>query len=98
MKELKKVDVMSAGKISAILMLLLGILVGLIMLVVGIFILIYSVATGDFTSLLSFFGMFVMVMLIVVFYTLMGFVAGIIYAAVYNLIARKWGGLKIELK
>jgi len=97
MKELKKVGILSAGKISAILMLLLGAIVMAIMIIVGLFILIYSAATGSYEALIGFLGVFVMTLLFVVFYAVIGFVSGVIYAAVYNFIARRWGGLKIDL-
>ena len=97
MKELKKVGVLSAGKITAIFMLLLGAIVSIVMIIITLAVLIFSIATGSYGPLFVMIGVLFMVLIGVVGYTAVGFIMGIIYAAIYNFIARKWGGLKIEL-
>lgn len=100
-KELKRIDPLSAGKM---LMMIYGILGAIIGIVYSIMIFIFGsiagvsndkvilgVAGGAFGGLLI--GAFFVVM-----YALIGFLAGIIGAAIYNLVAKKVGGLKLELE
>ena len=92
---LKNVEVFSAGKVMACLYALLG-------LIVGGFVSLLSLAgvaaggpRGAATSL--FFGAAAIVILPVM-YGVMGFVGGIIMAALYNLVASLVGGIELELK
>ena len=95
---LKKIGVFSAGKITGILYAGLG-------LIAGVFISLFSVL-GAFAGAMSdqegalvglFFGVGA-VIFIPVFYGIMGFIAGILTAFLYNLAAGVIGGLELDLE
>ncbi len=91
----KSVGVLSVGKVMACLYALLGLIIG------GIFSFVTLVGAtiaeqraGPFELL---FGVGA-VILIPVLYGVIGFVGGIIMAALYNIVASLAGGVEIELK
>jgi len=94
MKELKRVDVLSVGKI-------MGVVYGLMAVIFIPFFLIAAVA-GFFAQdkeAALFGGIFGIIFAIAMpfIYGGMGFVFGCIGALIYNLVAKKIGGLKFEL-
>lgn len=92
MMKLKKIDVLSAGKISGMISLIVGLILGIFSAVFG----------GIALSLMGFaagVGMWAIIIFPIV-YGLIGFIAGIIGAALFNLVA-KWkfiDGLEIEIQ
>ena len=96
MQELKKVGVLSAGKIGV----LMGVIVGVILAIVS---LIVSYASPD-AALQGFEAMQLTAvtplsaLFIVIMYAIGGFLGGIIYSALYNIVAKYAGGIKIEFK
>lgn len=88
MKELKRIGPLSAGKISGIISAVLGVIVGLLLAL-------FSGALGG-----SFLGgnWFVQLIGLTLIYAIAGFVGGVIYAALYNLVAGWVGGVQIELE
>ena len=92
---LKSVGVLSVGKVMACLYALLG-------LIVGGFVSLFSLAglaTGgpNGAGANLFFGAAAIVLLPAM-YGVMGFVGGIIMAALYNFVASLVGGIELELK
>ena len=87
MKELKRVGPLSAGKISGIIGVVFGVIAGLILAL-------FSSALGG-----SFLGgnWFIQLIGLTLIYAVGGFVGGVIYAALYNLVAGWVGGVQIEL-
>ncbi len=93
MKVLKKIDLLSAGGVFALIGVIWGLVTALL-----------AIALGSFaTSVLPGIGATVGVGLIsiIVFpvtYGIIGFMSGIISALLYNIVANWIGGIKIDLK
>jgi len=94
---LNKVGVLSAGKVSGLLYALLGLIVG------AIFALLSLVGAGaalggeEGGAALGFlFGVGAIIFL-PIFYGIMGFVGGMIMAALFNLVAGISGGLEVDI-
>ena len=87
MKELKRIGPLSLGKIFGIVGAFFGIIAGLLLAL-------FSGALGD-----PFFGgnWFVQLIGLTILYAIVSFVGGVIYAALYNLVAGWVGGVRIEL-
>ena len=87
MKELKRIGPLSLGKIFGMVGAVFGVIVGLVLAL-------FSGALGE-----PFLGdnWFVQVILVTIFYAIVSFVGGVIYAALYNLVAGWVGGVRIEL-
>ena len=90
MKEIKRIDIVSVGKIFGIMYIIFGFLAGLFMSIMA------SFASIPMYPLGLFFGTFSVIVLPVI-YGVMGFVGGIITAFLYNIIAEKIGGIKIKI-
>ena len=90
MKVVERIDAMSLGKIFAGIYALFGLVTGVFVSLFG------SIATGAGASIAGL-GLLAVVVLPLL-YGLLGFIGGIITAWIYNLIAKKFGGIKIELK
>jgi hypothetical protein len=94
MVKIKKIGILSLGKILGILYALLG-------LILGAFITLFALITPAFSST-SAPGMFGAlfgvgaIILLPIFYGVMGFVMGLIMALLYNLVASWVGGLEVE--
>ena len=87
MKELKRIGPLSAGKISGVISAVFGVIAGLILAL-------FAGALGE-----PFLGgnWFVQLIGLTLIYAIAGFVGGVIYAAIYNLVAGWVGGVQIEL-
>lgn len=91
--EIKKIDVLSVGKLSGFIYAVVGLLSGLL-------ISLFSFSFGTMLSqsgsnnFLSSFGI-ASIVVFPILYGLMGFVCGIIGAVIYNLAAKFVGGIKI---
>ncbi|NLG60220.1 MAG: hypothetical protein GX538_08665 [Gammaproteobacteria bacterium] len=90
---IRKIDVLSAGKIGGIIAAALGLLMGLFMLVFGG--LIGSLAGGD-GGIFALGGGFAAVIILPIMYGVFGFIGALIQALIYNLAAGFVGGLRIE--
>lgn len=87
MTELKRVDIVSAAKVTAVLAAIFGLIVGILFTFVGGF--------GAMPSLGGWWPLNLIFWPIL--YALAGVVFGALYAALYNVVARLVGGIKIEL-
>ncbi len=91
----KSVDVFSCGKVLGCLYGLMGILVG------GLFTLLslvgFAAGGGQQGAAALLFGAGAVV-IVPILYGVMGFIGGMISAALYNLVAAVVGGIEIELK
>jgi hypothetical protein len=95
---IKRFGVLSVGIISGILYAIGGLIGALFMIpFVAIMSAIDPMMNGDFSPFGWMFGGFAIIIL-PVFYGVLGFIFGIISAALYNLFARWVGGIKVELK
>ena len=95
MKVIKKVGVLSSGKIVGILYALMGLVIGAIITLVSLVGL--AVSPGGAGMFGALFGIG-SIILLPLFYGGMGFVSGILMALFYNLISNWIGGLEIEIK
>ncbi len=90
---IKKIGVLSLAKIFGILYVLLGLIVGAFM---SLFALIGFATSNPKAGIFgALFGIGAIILL-PIFYGVLGFVSGIISAALYNLIVKWVGGLEIE--
>jgi ribose/xylose/arabinose/galactoside ABC-type transport system permease subunit len=88
--KLKRIEPMSLGKVFGVLYALMG-------LFVGIFVALVSVVMGSLlqSSPMAMFGVGAIVILPIL-YGALGFLMGLIMAALYNFIASKVGAIEIE--
>lgn len=93
MFRLRSIGVLSSAKIFAVVQAAIGILVGFLFLIFAI----VGAALAPAQQKLGMAGMIVIAILMPVIYGLIGFVAGAIWAFVYNLVAQAIGGLELQL-
>ena len=92
MNEITKFDVFSIGKVEAVLLAFMGLIMGVIY---GVITAIIGVVTGNTTlGILGFFGI---IILVPIFYSIFGFIMGILSGLFYNWAAKWVGGIKFEL-
>tara|TARA_B100001971_G_C17772231_1_gene325513 strand:- start:206 stop:502 length:297 start_codon:yes stop_codon:yes gene_type:complete len=92
MQEVKKLGVLSVGKISALIGIFLGLLMGIVLMIATKFAPTAGVPEMPIATL----GMSSIIVLPIL-YGLSYFVVGIIVAVVYNLFAKWVGGVKMDL-
>lgn len=92
---IKRVGVLSSGKITAAFCGILGIIFVSIFAAISLTLTILDVvlSDGDWTGILvgGGFGL-----LMIVLYAVMGFISGCLYALIYNLAAKYLGGIEVE--
>ncbi len=104
MMELKKLDVVSVGKVFALFGAIFGLIAGFIMTLVSVSIssLISSMApltTGMPVDPMAFAGIGALAIVIFpIMYAIGGFLSGVISAFIYNIVAGKFGGIEVDLQ
>jgi len=93
MFRLRSVGVLSCAKIFAIIHAAIGVLVGFFVLIFGV----VGAAIVPGQQKLGMLGIVVLAVLSPVFYGVLGFVMGAIWAFLYNLAAQSIGGLELGL-
>ncbi|MFZ0313815.1 MAG: DUF3566 domain-containing protein [Candidatus Korobacteraceae bacterium] len=93
MFRLRSIDVLSSAKILAVVQAVIGILIGFCFLLFGI----AGAALAPSHQKLGMVGIIVLAVLMPVFYGVLGFVMGAVWAWVYNLAAQSIGGLELQL-
>lgn len=101
---IKKLGILSVAKIQGIMMLLMSLLIsipyGLIVMVFGATLM--GMGKGDSAGIAAGGGTIVMGLVVMIglpiFYGVIGFVAGVIGALLYNLFAGIVGGIEIEVE
>lgn len=102
MKTLKKIDIMSFAKFQTVLMAMIGLLVGVMVAFFGFIFQAFAARLAEEGA--SDFGMFGMGMglaalfILPLIYAAMGFIAGVIGGALFNLVCKITGGIKVELE
>lgn len=94
---IRRIAPLSVAKVAFALYAVIGLIVGFVVALVGL----TGVALGDFGSAAPFLGLALgagAVIALPIFYGVMGFVVGIVSAAVYNLVAGIVGGVEVELQ
>jgi len=89
MLELKKIDVMSLAKISTILGVVFGFILGILETIAYIL----APSTPTYAAL----G-FLAVIIFPIVYAIIGFVGGVITAFIYNIVAERIGGITVDLQ
>jgi hypothetical protein len=102
-KELKKIGVLSAGKVLGVLYLALGLIVGLPLACISLFFSsIFATAGIQEAEAAGAFlvsgvgGLVVYGICVPLFYGVLGFIGGIIAALIYNIVAGFMGGIEFE--
>jgi hypothetical protein len=98
MVQLKKIGIYSCAKVMGILYAAVG-------LIFGVFISLFSLALGSLAHNMGesggFFGALFgvgSIIILPIFYGVLGFVAGAIMAWVYNMVAQSFGGVEMEFE
>lgn len=101
MKTLKRIDVLSLAKFQTVLMALMGLLVGVFVAFFGF---LFQAFAGRFVeggealpALGAGLGVAALFILPIV-YAVIGFIAGLIGGALFNLVAAITGGIKVQLE
>jgi hypothetical protein len=98
---IKRIGVVKAGVIQACVMALFGLIIGLCFLMFGTMLAGLTGGGSDGSAAVGAMGMLGgigMVIFLPIMYGVMGFLAGVIGAAIYNLVAGMVGGLEIEVE
>ncbi|HRO28218.1 MAG TPA: hypothetical protein PK743_06485 [Luteimonas sp.] len=93
---IKKLDVLSVGKITGVIAAAFGLLAGLILLVFGGMLAGLAGSSGEGNPLLAVGGGIFGVIALPIIYGFFGFIGGLIQALIYNLAAGVIGGIRIE--
>lgn len=93
---IKKLDILSVGKITGIIAAAFGLIAGLLLLVFGSMIAGLAGSQGDAGPLAALGGGVVGMIALPILYGICGFVGGVIQALIYNLAAGVIGGIRIE--
>ena len=93
--ELKRVGVLSCGKVLGLLYAAMGLIFGGIFSLISIGGMVASAGQGAAAGML--FGVGAIVFL-PIFYGVLGFISGLVLALLYNLLAQFVGGLELELE
>jgi len=83
--EIKKVEVLSLAKIQGIVMFFIGIIFSIIVLLMEL-----ELANPFILTVLG------IVIILPFFYGILGFLAGMVFAFLYNIIAKSFGGIKVQ--
>ena len=96
MQSIRRVDPISAMKVSAVLYAAIGLFIGLIISLVSMagFM---AAASQDMPGAFRLFFGVAAIIVAPIFYAVVGAIGGLVMAAVYNLVAQFTGGIQIEL-
>lgn len=94
MKEIKKIDTLSTGKVFGILYAFIGLIFGLF---ITFFSLIGLAISPDSSGLIAILFGVGAILLLPLFYGVLGFITGLISALLYNIVVKFVGGIKIEI-
>ena len=97
---LKRIGVLSCGKMMGALYALMGLIFGALFSLLSLMGVMAGMASqegGDAAVFGALFGVGAIIIL-PIFYGVMGFVAGLLTSALYNLVARFAGGLELQLE
>lgn len=97
MMQIKKIEPLSAGKLLGTLYALLGLLIGGIFSLLAIVGVAVGGAGGD-AAMGSIIGGIGAIIIMPLFYGVMGFIGGVVAAFFYNIIAGMVGGISLEIE
>ena len=94
---IKRIDVISAGKMMGIIMAAVGLLAGLMFFVFGsMFSAALGSALGQQGGGMAMYGGFMGLIVMPIFYGVFGFIGGVFQAFIYNIAAGFVGGIRVE--
>ncbi|SHJ61371.1 hypothetical protein SAMN04487911_12728 [Arenibacter nanhaiticus] len=93
MARLKKINVLALAKFQAVLMAPLGMITGIIYSLGGTLYDIINTGSVNYGTALAYVALVVQPIM----FAIVGFLIGIVEALLYNLIAKRFGGMDIEL-
>ena len=99
MTQIRRVDVISAGKIAGATYVFFGLVIGLMVSLIGAAGILLGGGAGDGNALIG--GAIISLMAVVIyplFLGVSGFIGGVITALIYNLVAGVVGGVCLELE
>ena len=96
MKTIKRIDPMSAAKVSATVGIIMGLILAILSFAFSRFVPMQGMMSSMSLSLPTS-GIATLVML-PISYAIFGFISGFVWSVIYNFIADKIGGVKIDLK
>ncbi|MFQ6112763.1 MAG: DUF3566 domain-containing protein [bacterium] len=96
MRTIKSIEPLSLGKIYGATMALFGLLIGGLLALFSVTVSGIMSDYGGGTFMPGFFGALAIIVL-PIFYGILGFIAGVLGAFFYNIVAKLVGGIKIEL-
>lgn len=98
--KIKRIGVLSAGKIGGVLYALLGLILGVFFAVFYLIFAAAGLASEDTMGLAvgGFVGAAASIVLLPIFYGVLGFVGGVVSAFLYNVVARFVVGIEIEVE
>jgi hypothetical protein len=96
MAEIKHLGVFSVAKVSGVLYLIIGLIAGLFVALISFLNLAAPAGAGMAAAGFEGVAILIMVFFIAVFYGVLGFVFGGLFAWLYNLIAGWIGGIEME--
>ena len=91
---IKRLDVMSCGVMLGALYVIVGLIVGAVFFLIAV----AGLALGGQQAAGGLIGGIAAIVLLPLFYGAMGFIAGIIGALLYNLVAGMAGGIRMDLE
>ncbi len=95
MMVLKRIDVLSAGKVSGVIYAGIGLIVGAFF---SLFSLVGLAAVGDDNGAYALLMGIGAVIFMPIFYGVVGFIGGVVGAVIYNIAASVLGGIELELQ
>jgi hypothetical protein len=101
MKTLKRIDILSFAKFQTVMMAMIGVLAGVMIAFFGFILQAFAGRFVEDGAGLANFGMglgLAALVILPLFYAALGFVVGIIGGALFNLVSKISGGIKIELE
>lgn len=96
---LKSIGVLSCGKVLGVLYAAIGLLVGVVIALISLSGAVIPQQANGPNPVALFVGFgFAAIIVLPIMYGIMGFIGGIICAAIYNLVAAVVGGLELEFE
>lgn len=95
---LKRIGVLSCGKITGALYALLGLIFGAILSLLSLVGAMAGLASGEDEAVFGLFFGVGAIVFVPIFYGLLGFLGGLLTAFLYNIVAGFTGGLELQLE
>ncbi|WP_298670433.1 hypothetical protein [uncultured Methanofollis sp.] len=98
MAEIKHLGIFSVAKISGVLYLIIGLIVGFIFALLSLLGMVAPGGAGMATAGLGGIALLIMTFFFAIFYGILGFIIGGLFAWLYNIAAAWVGGIEMEIR